>query len=110
MTLYDCAMGHPDCSHCQAANRSLGCLWCSHDQPACVYGPLCPPEAVELLCPTPSIDTVSPPAPTLASVLHSSPMAQSPTPSLTPSPISLALSLTVLASPRSEEPCLSLLS
>ncbi|KAM5289927.1 plexin-B3 isoform 3-T3 [Glossophaga mutica] len=58
--LYDCAVGHPDCSHCQAANRSLDCLWCSHGQPACLYGPLCPPGAVELLCPTPSIDTIEP--------------------------------------------------
>ncbi|XP_058390946.1 plexin-B3 [Diceros bicornis minor] len=60
VTLYDCAVGHPDCSHCQAANRSLGCLWCSHGQPTCRYGPLCPPGAVELLCPTPSIDTIEP--------------------------------------------------
>ncbi|XP_012589946.1 PREDICTED: plexin-B3 isoform X2 [Condylura cristata] len=60
VTLYDCAVGHPDCSHCQAANGSLGCRWCGHDQPACRYGPLCPPEAVESLCPTPSINTVEP--------------------------------------------------
>lgn len=60
VTLYDCAVGHPDCSHCQAANGSLGCLWCSHGQPACRYGPLCPPGAVEPLCPTPRIETVSP--------------------------------------------------
>ncbi|XP_036695433.1 plexin-B3 isoform X7 [Balaenoptera musculus] len=60
VTLYDCAVGHPDCSHCQAANGSLGCLWCSHDQPTCRYGPLCPPGAVEPLCPTPSIDSVEP--------------------------------------------------
>ncbi|XP_057574839.1 plexin-B3 isoform X2 [Hippopotamus amphibius kiboko] len=60
VTLYDCAVGHPDCSHCQAANSSLGCLWCSHEQPACRYGPLCPPGAVEPLCPTPSIDTIEP--------------------------------------------------
>ncbi|KAL0588394.1 Plexin-B3 [Plecturocebus cupreus] len=58
--LYDCAMGHPDCSHCQAANGSLGCLWCADGQPACRYGPLCPPGAVELLCPAPSIDAVEP--------------------------------------------------
>uniref|UniRef100_A0A8D1N0M1 Plexin-B3 n=3 Tax=Sus scrofa TaxID=9823 RepID=A0A8D1N0M1_PIG len=60
VTLYDCAVGHPDCSHCQAANRSLGCLWCSHGQPACRYGPLCPPGAVEPLCPKPSIDMIEP--------------------------------------------------
>ncbi|XP_054937500.1 plexin-B3 isoform X1 [Physeter macrocephalus] len=60
VTLYDCAVGHPDCSHCQAANGSLGCLWCSHDQPTCRYGPLCPPGAVEPLCPTPSIHTIEP--------------------------------------------------
>ncbi|MBZ3872985.1 Plexin-B3 [Sciurus carolinensis] len=58
--LYDCAVGHPDCSHCQAANRSLGCLWCGDGQPTCRYGPLCPPGAVELLCPMPSIDTIEP--------------------------------------------------
>ncbi|XP_008585077.1 PREDICTED: LOW QUALITY PROTEIN: plexin-B3 [Galeopterus variegatus] len=58
--LYDCAVGHPDCSHCQAANGSLGCLWCRDGQPACRYGPLCPPEAVELLCPMPSIDEIEP--------------------------------------------------
>ncbi|XP_036082883.1 plexin-B3 isoform X2 [Rousettus aegyptiacus] len=60
VTLYDCAVGHSDCSHCQAANGSLGCLWCSDGQPACRYGPLCPPGAVELLCPMPSIDTIEP--------------------------------------------------
>ncbi|XP_059013667.1 plexin-B3 isoform X1 [Mustela lutreola] len=60
VTLYDCAMDHPDCSRCQAASGSLGCVWCSHGQPSCRYGPLCPPGAVELLCPTPSIDTVEP--------------------------------------------------
>uniref|UniRef100_G1RSY4 Plexin B3 n=1 Tax=Nomascus leucogenys TaxID=61853 RepID=G1RSY4_NOMLE len=58
--LYNCATGHPDCSHCQAANRSLGCLWCADGQPACRYGPLCPLGAVELLCPAPSIDAVEP--------------------------------------------------
>ncbi|XP_012517419.1 PREDICTED: plexin-B3 [Propithecus coquereli] len=60
VTLYDCAVGHPDCSHCQAANGSLGCLWCSDDQPACRYGPLCAPAAVQLLCPMPSIDVIEP--------------------------------------------------
>uniref|UniRef100_G1TBT6 Plexin-B3 n=1 Tax=Oryctolagus cuniculus TaxID=9986 RepID=G1TBT6_RABIT len=61
VTLYDCAVGHPDCSHCQAANGSLGCVWCGAGQPACRYGPLCPPGAVQGLCPTPSIDAVSTP-------------------------------------------------
>ncbi|KAG8513830.1 Plexin-B3 [Galemys pyrenaicus] len=60
VTLYDCAVGRPDCSHCQAADGSLGCRWCSHDQPACRYGPLCPPEAVASQCPKPSIDAVEP--------------------------------------------------
>ncbi|XP_042523487.1 plexin-B3 [Dipodomys spectabilis] len=60
VTLYDCTVGHPDCSHCQAANRSLGCLWCSNGQPACRYGPLCPPGSVEHVCPTPSIDAIEP--------------------------------------------------
>ncbi|XP_026953774.1 plexin-B3 isoform X6 [Sagmatias obliquidens] len=60
VTLYDCAVGHPDCSHCQAASGSLGCLWCSHDRPTCRYGPLCPPGAVELLCPAPSINAIEP--------------------------------------------------
>lgn len=58
VTLYDCAVGHPDCSHCQAANGSLSCLWCGDGQPSCRYGPLCPPDAVEQLCPTPTIDMV----------------------------------------------------
>lgn len=75
MTLYDCAAGHPDCSHCQAANRTLGCVWCSHNQPTCRYGPLCPPGTVQLLCPTPSIDMVSPQPPTLASASHLLPSA-----------------------------------
>lgn len=71
VTLYDCAVGHPDCSHCQAASGSLGCLWCSHDRPTCRYGPLCPPGAVELLCPAPSIDAVSPqPSPTAQPLTH----------------------------------------
>ncbi|XP_007955389.1 plexin-B3 [Orycteropus afer afer] len=60
VTLYDCAMGHPDCSRCQAANRSLGCLWCGHSQPACRYGPLCPPGATQQLCPKPLIFSIEP--------------------------------------------------
>ncbi|XP_006877284.1 PREDICTED: plexin-B3 [Chrysochloris asiatica] len=60
VTLYDCAVGHPDCSHCQAANRSLGCLWCNHSPPACRYGPLCPPGAAQQLCPRPSIFSIEP--------------------------------------------------
>ncbi|XP_004717659.2 plexin-B3 isoform X2 [Echinops telfairi] len=60
MTLYDCAVGHPDCSHCQAANRSLGCLWCGQSQPACRYGPLCPPGAAQQHCPRPSIFSIEP--------------------------------------------------
>ncbi|XP_023581194.1 plexin-B3 [Trichechus manatus latirostris] len=60
LTLYDCAVGHPDCSHCQAANGSLGCLWCGHSQPACRYGPLCPPGAAQQLCPRPSIFSIEP--------------------------------------------------
>ncbi|KAM6151636.1 plexin-B3 [Rhynchocyon petersi] len=60
VTLYDCTVGHPDCSHCQAANRTLGCLWCSHNQPACRYGPLCPPGAAPQLCPRPSIFSIEP--------------------------------------------------
>ncbi|KAM5221781.1 LOW QUALITY PROTEIN: plexin-B3 [Ctenodactylus gundi] len=60
VTLYDCAVGHPDCSHCQAANGSLGCLWCGDGQPACRYGPTCPLGAVELLCPTPNIEAIEP--------------------------------------------------
>ncbi|XP_012668644.1 plexin-B3 [Otolemur garnettii] len=60
VTLYDCAVGHPDCSHCQAANGSLGCLWCNEGQPACRYGPLCAPGTVQLLCPMPSIDAIEP--------------------------------------------------
>lgn len=71
-------MGHPDCSHCQAANGSLGCVWCSHGQPTCRYGPLCPPGAVELLCPTPSIDTVSPQPSLMAQPPTSSPSALPP--------------------------------
>ncbi|XP_055964650.1 plexin-B3 [Sorex fumeus] len=60
VTLYDCSVGRPDCSHCQAAPSSLGCQWCSHGSPACRYGPLCPPDAVEPLCPQPSIYMVEP--------------------------------------------------
>ncbi|XP_060038552.1 plexin-B3 isoform X3 [Erinaceus europaeus] len=60
VTLYDCTVDHPDCSRCQAANASLGCRWCSHGQPACRYGPLCPPRAVEVSCPAPSIESVEP--------------------------------------------------
>lgn len=59
VTLYDCTVGHPDCSHCQGANGSLGCVWCGGRQPACRYGPLCPQGAEEHLCPAPSIDEVS---------------------------------------------------
>ncbi|XP_006900046.1 PREDICTED: plexin-B3 [Elephantulus edwardii] len=60
VTLYDCTVGHPDCSHCQAANGSLGCLWCSHKRPSCRYGPLCPPGAAQQLCPRPTIFSIEP--------------------------------------------------
>lgn len=60
VTLYDCAVDHPDCSRCLAANASLGCRWCSHGQPSCRYGPLCPPHTVAVSCPAPSIESVEP--------------------------------------------------
>ncbi|XP_027701586.1 plexin-B3 isoform X3 [Vombatus ursinus] len=60
VTLYDCTVGHEDCSHCQAAARNLSCVWCGQGRPACNYRPLCPPEAVESLCPLPSIHLIKP--------------------------------------------------
>ncbi|XP_007507041.2 plexin-B3 isoform X1 [Monodelphis domestica] len=60
VTLYDCTVGHEDCSHCQAADKNLSCVWCSQGRPTCSYRPLCPPETVESLCPLPSIHLIKP--------------------------------------------------
>uniref|UniRef100_A0A8C9P095 Plexin-B3 n=1 Tax=Spermophilus dauricus TaxID=99837 RepID=A0A8C9P095_SPEDA len=66
----------------------LGCLWCGDGQPTCRYGPLCPPGAVEPLCPMPSIYMVShsPSGPLLTTLLHDLVSHFSPAPHCPTSP------------------------
>uniref|UniRef100_F6Q5G2 Plexin-B3 n=1 Tax=Ornithorhynchus anatinus TaxID=9258 RepID=F6Q5G2_ORNAN len=60
VTLYDCTVGHEDCSHCQAANKNYDCVWCGLGTPSCLYRSLCHPDAIESLCPTPIIRLIEP--------------------------------------------------
>nr|KAF6420993.1 plexin B1 [Molossus molossus] len=61
VVLYDCSVGHGDCSHCQTALPQYGCVWCKGDSPRCVAREACAEaEAVATQCPAPLIHSVEP--------------------------------------------------
>ncbi|MBN3293710.1 PLXB3 protein, partial [Polypterus senegalus] len=59
MTLYDCAIGRSDCSHCKAADLQYGCVWCGGPHPTCLYEGACKDEVVKV-CPDPIIYSIEP--------------------------------------------------
>ena len=59
VVLYDCSVGHEDCSRCQTATPQYGCVWCKGEQPRCVAREACgEAEAVVTQCPAPLIHSV----------------------------------------------------
>uniref|UniRef100_A0A8C4TAH4 Plexin-B1 n=1 Tax=Erpetoichthys calabaricus TaxID=27687 RepID=A0A8C4TAH4_ERPCA len=59
MSLYDCAIGRSDCSHCKAADLQYGCVWCGGPHPICLYEGACKDEVVKV-CPDPIIYNIEP--------------------------------------------------
>lgn len=59
VVLYDCSVGHGDCSRCQTAMPQYGCVWCEGTHPRCVTRETCDKaEAVATQCPAPLIRSV----------------------------------------------------
>ncbi|XP_004581491.2 plexin-B1 [Ochotona princeps] len=61
VVLYNCSVGHGDCSRCQTALPQYGCVWCEGARPRCVAREACrEAEAVATQCPAPLIHSVEP--------------------------------------------------
>lgn len=59
VVVYDCSVGHGDCSHCQTAMPQYGCVWCEGESARCVAREACAEaEAVATQCPAPLIHSV----------------------------------------------------
>uniref|UniRef100_A0A670K6W7 Plexin-B1 n=1 Tax=Podarcis muralis TaxID=64176 RepID=A0A670K6W7_PODMU len=54
VTLYNCSVGHLDCSRCQTADAKYGCVWCSGEQPSCLFRDSCKEDVADT-CPAPLI-------------------------------------------------------
>ncbi|XP_073500882.1 plexin-B1 isoform X1 [Phyllobates terribilis] len=59
VTLYNCSVGHADCSRCQTADPKYNCVWCGGEHPSCMYQESCT-EEVEGTCPAPLIHSIEP--------------------------------------------------
>nr|XP_033782092.1 plexin-B1 [Geotrypetes seraphini]XP_033782094.1 plexin-B1 [Geotrypetes seraphini]XP_033782095.1 plexin-B1 [Geotrypetes seraphini]XP_033782096.1 plexin-B1 [Geotrypetes seraphini] len=59
VTLYNCSVGHLDCSRCQTADPKYDCVWCGGEQPSCVFQESCA-DAIEDTCPAPLIHSIDP--------------------------------------------------
>ncbi|KAM9327228.1 plexin-B1 [Gastrophryne carolinensis] len=57
--LYNCSVGHSDCSRCQTAAEKYNCVWCGGEHPSCMYQESCT-EEVEGTCPPPRIYSIEP--------------------------------------------------
>ncbi|XP_033615667.1 plexin-B1 [Fukomys damarensis] len=61
VVLYDCSVGHGDCSRCHSAMPQYGCVWCEEEHPRCVAKEACgKSDAVATQCPAPLISSVEP--------------------------------------------------
>lgn len=61
VVLYDCSVGHGDCSRCQTAMPQYDCVWCEGERPRCVAREACnEAETVATQCPAPLIHSVDP--------------------------------------------------
>uniref|UniRef100_A0A8C1LE75 Plexin-B1 n=1 Tax=Cyprinus carpio TaxID=7962 RepID=A0A8C1LE75_CYPCA len=56
VTLYNCSVGHLDCSRCHTADQKYNCVWCGA---SCVYRESCS-KHIEKTCPAPLIHLVEP--------------------------------------------------
>uniref|UniRef100_A0A8D2LJD1 Plexin-B1 n=1 Tax=Varanus komodoensis TaxID=61221 RepID=A0A8D2LJD1_VARKO len=59
VTLYNCSVGHLDCSRCQTADAKYNCVWCGGEQPSCLFRDSCKEEVTDT-CPAPLIHAVYP--------------------------------------------------
>ncbi|XP_067396565.1 plexin-B1 isoform X2 [Emydura macquarii macquarii] len=59
VTLYNCSVGHSDCSRCQTADPKYHCVWCGGERPSCIFRGSCR-EEIEDMCPAPLIYSVYP--------------------------------------------------
>ncbi|XP_051996900.1 plexin-B1 [Xyrauchen texanus] len=59
VTLYNCSVGHSDCSRCHSADQKYSCVWCRTPQSSCVHRESCF-QRIELTCPAPLIHAVEP--------------------------------------------------
>ncbi|XP_053324893.1 plexin-B1 [Spea bombifrons] len=59
VTLYNCSVGHSDCSRCQTADPKYHCVWCGGEYPSCLFHESCK-EQVEGTCPAPLIHSIEP--------------------------------------------------
>ncbi|KAK2509507.1 hypothetical protein MC885_005673 [Smutsia gigantea] len=61
VVLYDCSVGHQDCSRCQTTMPQYDCVWCMGVHPRCVARKACGrPGAMATQCPAPLILSVEP--------------------------------------------------
>lgn len=61
VVLYDCSVGHGDCSRCQTALPQYNCVWCKGEHSRCVAREACGnTDAVATQCPAPLIHSVEP--------------------------------------------------
>ncbi|KAM4721609.1 plexin-B1 [Rhinophrynus dorsalis] len=59
VTLYNCSVGHSDCSRCQTADPKYNCVWCGGEHASCVFQESCR-EKIEGTCPAPLIHSIEP--------------------------------------------------
>ncbi|XP_076606423.1 plexin-B1 isoform X2 [Chaetodon auriga] len=59
VTLYNCSVGHSDCSRCHTADHKYGCVWCGGAHASCLYSDTCS-EPVQQTCPAPVIHSIEP--------------------------------------------------
>uniref|UniRef100_H3A8K8 Sema domain-containing protein n=1 Tax=Latimeria chalumnae TaxID=7897 RepID=H3A8K8_LATCH len=58
VSLYNCSVGHTDCSRCNASDAKYSCVWCGGERQSCVYKNTCTTQAEK--CPRPIIHSIEP--------------------------------------------------
>ncbi|TRZ03564.1 hypothetical protein DNTS_013482, partial [Danionella cerebrum] len=56
VTLYNCSVGHSDCSRCHTADQKYQCVWCGN---TCTFRASCS-QHIHMSCPAPLIHSVEP--------------------------------------------------
>ncbi|XP_064155428.1 plexin-B1 isoform X1 [Anguilla rostrata] len=57
--LYNCSVGHSDCSRCHTAEQKWGCVWCQGSPTSCLYNESCTGQIIQT-CPAPVIHSIEP--------------------------------------------------